>query len=47
MTWTSPTFSLGFLIALVILLVTLIFWGMGLISKEVALPTCAICAVRL
>jgi hypothetical protein len=46
-TWQAPAFSFGWILALVILLVTLIFWGMGLVSKEVALPTCAICSVRL
>ncbi len=46
-TWTNPTIGIGWIIALVVLLVTLIFWAMGLLPKEVALPICAICAVRL
>ncbi len=46
-TWTNPTVGVGWIIALIVLLVTLIFWGMGLMGKEIALPICAICAVRL
>ena len=47
MTWTNPTFSVGWIVALVVLLFALIFGFMGLLPKEVVLLTCAVCAIRL
>lgn len=47
MTWTNPTISLGFIIALVVLIATALLGFMGQLPKEVVLLIAAVCAVRL
>ncbi len=47
MTFTAPVFSVGWLIALILLIVSLLLWGLGAIPKESALLICAVCSVRL
>ena len=47
MTWTAPTYSLGFVVALVIFLVSIILAALGQLDKQAALLICAVCAVRL
>lgn len=47
LSWTNPTFSVGWIIALIVLLIAVIFGFMGLLPKEVVLLIAAVCAVRL
>lgn len=47
MTWTNPTISLGFIIALVVLILDVLLKVMGLIEIDVAMVIAAICAMRL
>lgn len=47
MQWTAPALSIGWLVALITLIVTLILFVMGAVSKEAAMVVVAICAVRL
>ncbi len=47
MTWTSPVFSVGWIVALIVLIAALMLGFMSLLPKEVVLLVCAVCAVRL
>lgn len=47
MTWTAPVFSVGWIVALIVLIAALMLGFMGLLPKEVVLVAAAICAVRL
>lgn len=47
MTWTAPVFSVGWAVALIVLIAALMLGFMGILPKEVVLLTCAVCAVRL
>jgi hypothetical protein len=47
MTWTNPTLSLGFVVALVVLLLDCILKAMGLIELPEAMLIAAVAAVRL
>jgi hypothetical protein len=46
-TWTTPTLSLGFIVALVILILDVLLKMMGLIDLPTAMLIAAVCAVRL
>jgi hypothetical protein len=46
-TWTNPTFSIGWLVALIVALVAAILGFMGQLPKEVVLLILAITAIRL
>jgi hypothetical protein len=47
MTWTAPVFSVGWIVALVVLIAALMLGFMGILPKEVVLLICAVAAVRL
>ena len=47
MTWTGPTLSLGFAVALIVAIVAIIMGFMGMLPKEVVMLILAVCAVRL
>lgn len=47
MNWTNPTLSLGFVVALVVLILDVLLKMMGLIDLPVAMLIAAVCAVRL
>lgn len=47
MTWTGPVLSLGFIVALVVLIVDIILKMMGLIDLPAALLIAAVTSVRL
>ena len=47
MTWTNPTFSVGTIVALVVLIAAALLAFMGQLSKEWLLAIAALCAVRL
>jgi hypothetical protein len=47
MVWTNPTLSVGWLIALVVLILDVLLKVMGLIEIGEAMVIAAICAVRL
>lgn len=47
MTWTNPTLSLGFIVALVVLILDVLLKVMGLIDMPAAMLIAAVCAWRL
>lgn len=47
MTWTAPAFSVGWIVALIVLIAALMLGFMGLLPKEMVLVIAAICSVRL
>ena len=47
MAWTAPAFSVGWIVALIVLIAALMLGFMGLLPKEMVLVIAAICAVRL
>lgn len=47
MPFTRPVLTVGWVVALIVGIITCIFWGIGLISKEQALLIIAVCAVSL
>lgn len=46
-TFTGPTFSVGWIVAFVILVIAIIMGFMGLLPKEVVMLICAVCSIRL
>ena len=47
MTWTNPSLSLGWIVALIVLIVDVILKLMGMIDLTAAMVIAAIAAVRL
>lgn len=47
MSWAGPVVSLGFLVALVVIILAVVLFALGRLSLEWALAICAVCAVRL
>jgi len=47
MAWTNPTLSLGWIIALIVLILDCILKAMGMIELGTAMTVAAICAWRL
>lgn len=45
--WKAPTFSIGWLIALVVLIAAVMLGVMDLLPKEWVLAIAALCAIRL
>jgi hypothetical protein len=46
-TWTNVTTGIGWFVAFIVAILAVIFWVQGSISKEAAMVTLAVCAVRL
>ena len=47
MTWVSPTFSLGFFVALIVAILAVLLFALGRLPLEWTLATCAACSIRL
>lgn len=45
--WEAPTFSVGWLIALVVMIAVLMAWGFGRADMPLVFVVAAICALRL
>lgn len=46
-TFTGPTFSVGWFVAFVVLVIAVIMGFMGLLPKEVVMVIAAVCSIRL
>jgi hypothetical protein len=47
LTWTNPTFSVGFIAALVIAILAILLFALGRMPLEWTMGICAVCALRL
>jgi len=47
MAWTNPNLSLGFVVALIVLILDCILKALGMIDLNTAMTVAAICAWRL